>query len=143
MPRGGPRNGRPGTPYPNRIDLGVAKLPAVAAPGQVYGVGKQQVAAQQAVPMGAQPTPQAPPQQPAGPPPVQPGQFGPLDRPTERPNEPVTAGAPIGAGPNMVQGLPQTQSPVQQQQTGAALLSSLATQVPALAQLAAAANRRL
>jgi hypothetical protein len=32
-----------------------------------------------------------------------PGQYGPLDRPTERPQEPVTAGAPFGPGRNSTQ----------------------------------------
>jgi hypothetical protein len=30
---------------------------------------------------------------------IPPGAMGPLDRPTERPNEPVTAGSPFGPGP--------------------------------------------
>jgi hypothetical protein len=34
-----------------------------------------------------------------GPPPPEPGSAGPLDRYTERHGEPVTAGAPFGAGP--------------------------------------------
>jgi len=35
----------------------------------------------------------------AGPPPPEPGSFGPLDRYSERPGEPVTSGIPMGAGP--------------------------------------------
>jgi hypothetical protein len=55
------------------------------------------MAAQRAVPMAAPPTdvaPTATPQQPR----VAPGSMGPLSRPTERPNEPLTAGAPFGPG---------------------------------------------
>ena len=85
--------------YPNRSDLRnpTKKLAAKAAPGQTYGEAGKQVAAQRAVPMAAPPTdvaPTATPQQPR----VAPGSMGPLSRPTERPNEPLTAGAPFGPG---------------------------------------------
>lgn len=84
--------------YSNRSDLrNSAKLPAKAATGQTYGEAGKQVAAQRAVPMAAPPTdvaPTATPQQPR----VAPGSMGPLSRPTERPNEPLTAGAPFGPG---------------------------------------------
>lgn len=82
--------------YPNRSDLRnpAKKIAAKAAPGQTYGEAAKQVEAQRAVPMAAPPTDVAPaPQR------VAPGQLGPLNRPTERPNEPVTAGAPFGPGP--------------------------------------------
>jgi hypothetical protein len=86
--------------YPNRSDLrNTAKLPAKAATGQTYGEAGKQMAAQRAVPMAAPPTdvaPTATPQQPR----IAPGAMGPLDRPTERPDEPVTAGAPFGPGRN-------------------------------------------
>jgi len=87
--------------YPNRSDLrNPAKKVAVqAAPGQTYGEAGKQMAAQRAVPMAAPPTDNTPtpePQQPR----VSPGAMGPLNRPTERPNEPVTAGAPFGPGRN-------------------------------------------
>jgi hypothetical protein len=82
--------------YSNRSDLrNSAKLPAKAAPGQTYGEAGKQIAAQKVVPMAAPPTP-TPPQQPR----VAPGSMGPLNRPTERPDEPVTAGAPFGPGRN-------------------------------------------
>jgi hypothetical protein len=71
-------------PANNRTDL-----PRTTAPGQPYGVAGAQQAAMAAVPMGAPPTSQAP----APPPPT------PLGAPTERPNEPITAGMPFGAGP--------------------------------------------
>jgi hypothetical protein len=85
--------------YPNRSDLRnpAKKMAAKAAPGQTYGEAGKQVAAQRAVPMAAPPTdvaPTATPQQPR----VAPGSMGPLSRPTERPNEPLTAGAPFGPG---------------------------------------------
>jgi hypothetical protein len=84
--------------YSNRSDLrNSAKLPAKAATGQTYGEAGKQMAAQRAVPMAAPPTdvaPTATPQRPR----VAPGSMGPLNRPTERPNEPVTAGAPFGPG---------------------------------------------
>jgi hypothetical protein len=50
----------------------------------------------------------APPQAPVAPaatqPRVAPGALGPLNRPTERPQEPLTAGAPFGPG-NTPQGM--------------------------------------
>jgi len=76
--------------YANRTDLQnpTNKIAVTAAPGQTYGEAGAQRAAQQAVPMG---TPQAPV--------IAPGSLGNLDRPTERPMEPVTAGNPLGMGP--------------------------------------------
>jgi len=80
--------------YAQRTDL---NMPATAVPGQTYGEAGKQIAAQRAVPMGAPAAPVAPAAtQPQ--PGFTPGQFGPLDRPTERPNEPLTAGAPFGPG---------------------------------------------
>ncbi len=69
--------------YANRTDLQnpTKKMAVTAATGQTYGEAGAQRAAQQAVPMGA---PQAPV--------IAPGSLGNLDRPTERPTEPVTAG---------------------------------------------------
>lgn len=87
--------------YPNRSDLRnpAQKVAKTAATGQAYGEAGKQLAAQAAVPMGPSPTtaPVAPPA-PQGPP-IQPGSLGALDRPSERPNEPVTAGASFGPGP--------------------------------------------
>ena len=74
--------------YGQRTDLN--KMPATAVPGQTYGEAGAQKSAQQAVPMGASAQP--------APPSVTPGQYGPFDRATERPNEPVTTGNPLGAG---------------------------------------------
>jgi len=85
--------------YPNRSDLRnpTKKLAAKAAPGQTYGEAGKQIAAQQQIPMAASPQPAVTPPQTAVERP-RPGQFGPLDRPTERPDEPLTAGAPFGPG---------------------------------------------
>ena len=79
--------------YPNRSDLRNAggKVAKQTATGQTYGEAKKQMDAQSAVPMAAAPT-DAPPQ-------IQPGQLGAFNRPTERPDEPLTAGASFGAGP--------------------------------------------
>lgn len=105
MPRGGARRGRAGQAYPNRSDL-----TPTAAPDQTYGMAGQQLAAQQQMPIGAQPSPAGAQGEgaPAG---VVPGQHGPLDRPTERPGEPLTAGAPVGPGPNTLP-LPSTPDPM-------------------------------
>lgn len=83
MPKGGSRNGTPGRSYGSRTDLNAVKpLTPRAAPGQTYGAATAQVAAQEAVPMAAAPEPLAP-----------------LNRPSERPTEPVTAGMNMGPGP--------------------------------------------
>lgn len=98
MPRGGARQGKPGAAYSNRSDL----QPVKVAPGQQYGKGVAQREAQQAVPMAGRPAmppaaPAAPPRPPM--PGMAPGDVTPLDAPTTRPNEPVTAGLSVGAGP--------------------------------------------
>ena len=79
------------------VQAGTNRVAIQAATGQTYGEAGKQMAAQRAVPMAAPPTdvaPTATPQQPR----VAPGSMGPLNRPTERPDEPVTAGAPFGPG---------------------------------------------
>jgi hypothetical protein len=55
-------------------------------PGLGYGKGGENMANQQAAPLAADPTPMMPA-------PV------PLSAPTQRPNEPITAGVPFGPGP--------------------------------------------
>jgi hypothetical protein len=115
--RGGARSGTPGTAYGNRTDLN-AKMPVQTATNQAYGVAAQQRAAQQAIPVAAQPVQGAVPdmgpqvataaapaaaqapmfaQQPpmAG---VLPGDLKFME-PTDDPSEPVTAGSPFGPGP--------------------------------------------
>lgn len=101
--RGGKRQGTPGTAYSNRSDL--TQAPS-AAPGQTYGVAAQQLRAQATAPLPKQGAPPAAGgSAPAGPSPagaapqVVPGGLGPLDAPSDRPGEPLTAGMPSGPGP--------------------------------------------
>lgn len=87
MPSGGPRVGRPGVAYPNRTDLNSGD--------RQYGDGVNKQAVRQATP--GTPT--------GGP---LPGQLSPLNAPTDRPGEPVTAGLPMGpgAGPDALTPVP-------------------------------------
>lgn len=88
----------------NRFDLQnpAAKIAKSAAKGQTYGKAGEQLASQSAVPMGASPAE------------VSVGRLAKqltpltsLTAPTQRPDEPITAGAPFGPGPNMFQaGIP-------------------------------------
>lgn len=82
--------------YANRTDLNnpAQKVARQVVPGQTYGKATQQMNAQRAVPMGKSPTDTQPVQRPV------PGTIGKLTRPSERPGEPITAGAPFGPGPN-------------------------------------------
>jgi hypothetical protein len=85
------------------VQAGKNRVAIQAATGQTYGEAGKQITAQRAVPMGSAPTDVA---QTATPRPV-PGTLGSLTRPTERPSEPITAGAPFGAGPSpMAAGIP-------------------------------------
>lgn len=102
------RAGNPGQSYGNRTDLNANRsLPVTSAPGQTYGAQVQQQNAQRLVPMAPPPAMGAPGAGVAGAAPspgaggsfLAPGMLPPLDRPSERPNEPVTAGAALGAGP--------------------------------------------
>lgn len=89
--------------YPNRSDL--RNLTARTATGQTYGKATEQMEAQRAVPMAPPPTETVRPR-------VQPGGGGPLTRMSERPEEPITAGADFGPGPNSVQaGIPMAVDP--------------------------------
>lgn len=89
--------------YPNRSDL--RNLAKRAAPGQTYGKATEQMEAQRAVPMGAPPTETPRPR-------IAPGGGGPLTRMSERPQEPITAGADFGPGINSIQaGVPQVYDP--------------------------------
>lgn len=95
---GGVRQGTTGQNYANRSDLQTQKISV--PPSSEYGQAEKLRRAQQAVPMAGAPVPPA-----AGPGPA-PGPYaGPMAgeqgdplRPTERPGEPVTAGAPFGPG---------------------------------------------
>ena len=70
---------------------------APSAPtGQTYGEAGAQIAAQRAIPLPD--TTALPPAAVMGNP-TPAGSLGAFDRATERPGEPVTAGAPLGAGP--------------------------------------------
>lgn len=82
--RGGKRLGTPGESYTNRTDL---NQPIRTTPSTSYGEATQQEEAQRAIPLPRV----APPPDP-----------GPFNRPTDRPAEPITAGVPIGPGPNDV-----------------------------------------
>lgn len=97
-----------GTNYPNRSDLrNAARVPVQAAKGQTYGEAGRQMQAQRAMPIAAAPTDQVQAQTR----PI-PGTLGGFSRPTERPNEPITAGADFGAGPNAFQaGIPMMLDP--------------------------------
>jgi hypothetical protein len=83
-----------------------APQPIKAQPGQTYGKAKAQEDAQRVVPLpqvaggGAGTPPVAP--APPGPPVTRPNIFG----PTERPDEPLTAGAALGPGPSTYGQLP-------------------------------------
>ena len=81
------------------VQAGTNRMAVQAATGQTYGKATEQMNAQRAVPMGTPPTEV---QRPV------PGTLGSLTRPTERPMEPITAGANFGAGPSAVgAGIPQ------------------------------------
>lgn len=86
--------------YPNRSDLRTSATSTARFTGQTYGQAAQQAQSQQAVRPGRPPTePQPSTAVQARP---RPGAqaFG---RPSERPNEPITAGSNFGPGPNMAQ----------------------------------------
>lgn len=69
-------------------------------------------------------------------PPVQPGEMGALDRPTERPGEPVTAGLPSGPGPG-----PEALGLGQTPQTVGDLLGRIGSYSPEVAALMARAQQ--
>lgn len=113
MARGGKRVGTAGRGYSNRTDLnrGPRKpsrpVVAPATADQPYGAQAQQVRSLQALPMAtraaqAQTAPAASVTAIGSPAPadsgIVPGSLPALDRPTDRPNEPVTHGAPSGPG---------------------------------------------
>lgn len=85
--------------YPNRSDLRNPATRKVAFTGQTYGEGAAQARSQQQVAPGSSPA-QVEAQRMARP---VPGGAGDLLRPTERPNEPITAGADFGPGPSSME----------------------------------------
>ena len=112
MARGGRRAGNRGTQPTNRTDIH-QPLPVSAPTGLPYGARGELVAAQQAVPMGPGPTAGGPPSAPGGEAPAQ--SVLPLGAPTQRPDEPVTAGLPIGPGPGpeaLTQSAPRANDPL-------------------------------
>lgn len=81
--------------YPNRSDLRNPATRKVAFTGQTYGEGAAQARAQQAVSPGSAPSDvQAQRMAPR----PRPGAVN-LTGPSQRPDEPITAGAPFGSGP--------------------------------------------
>ena len=79
MPRGGRRKGTPGVAYANRTDL--AQSPAPQTGTQTAASGGVEPSAN---PLAGMPSPDDTPG---------------LSDPTQYPDEPITAGLPIGAGP--------------------------------------------
>lgn len=69
-----------------------AKVKRMAAQNQTYGAAKQQMDSQRMVPMGAPPTQVQAQKQ------SKPKAGGDFLRSTERPEEPITSGAPFGPG---------------------------------------------
>lgn len=87
--------------YPNRSDLRNPATRKVAFTGQTYGEGAAQARSQASVSPGSAPSQVEAQQAAAQANRVTPGSM-PLTRPTERPDEPITAGAPFGPGPGPV-----------------------------------------
>lgn len=102
MARGGRRQGVQGRAYGNRTDLSMnaRPLPVQTATNQPYGVAGAQAAGQAVVPLAPTPQPGAAGAPGAGAvsPTPAPGSLGAFDRPSDRPNEPITHGAPFGPG---------------------------------------------
>src|SRR5215831_3219302 len=103
MARGGRGKPQPGKPYGNRTDY---QQPVQVVSGQQYGQRQALANAQRTIPLpnNVATPPPAPPQPPPpaaapAPMPAPPGSAGAFDRPTERPQEPVTTGLPLGPGP--------------------------------------------
>ena len=86
MPRGGRRQGTPGKAYSNRTDLSTGMKPVPSGGVDTTAAGGM---------TGSAPTPQGPPPMPLPAPEDSPMLFD----ETARPDEPVTAGLPIGPGP--------------------------------------------
>lgn len=85
------------------------QLPISTASNQQYGMRLAQQKAQEAVPMAQSPVTVPSPVQKK--PRITPGSLTPLTAPTNRPNEPITAGANFGPGPTaMGAGIPMMPS---------------------------------
>lgn len=99
--RGGQRQGQPGKTYSNRTDLstGARKALTQTGPSPQYGEGVKREASLAAVPLSPPAAPVTPPSgAAAGGGFPMPGSLGPIDAPTNRPDEPVTTGLPTGPG---------------------------------------------
>lgn len=99
--RGGVRTGTPGTSYSNRTDLNRNRtLPVTAPTGLPYGQHKQLVDTQKQVPIQTPGAPTAGPPGPVSPTPPAPAPpIIPLSAPSQRPDEAITHGLPVGPGP--------------------------------------------
>lgn len=86
MPPGGARTGAPQTAYSQRRDLNAGTQPIRSAKSKVQGDRTRRETAQSIMPLPA--TGRPPP----------PGSIPSLTAPSERPNEPITAGLPVGPG---------------------------------------------
>lgn len=163
MPRSSRNAAR--NPANNRTDLINPPEPQPqaisAAPNQEYGVAGAQIAAQHAIPMAGGATPpsstsivpaaprltgQALGQQAAADSIAHNGPSGPmeLDRPTERPNEPVTHGLPVGpgGGPEVLTGVgAAARDNAVQRGSVTNLLQNLASQPGATSAIRDLANR--
>lgn len=93
--RGGRRRGKAGKPYANRSDL--RAQPISVPTGGEYGSRKASEDAQRAIPLSRPAEPAVAPEVGAAPT-AMPGQI-PFSSDSAFPNEPVTAGAPMGMGP--------------------------------------------
>ena len=141
--RGGKVTGASNKAYSNRTDLN-ASVPVEAAPDQPYGEAAQQKVAQNAIPIAPTPVATAPAPSPAAPAQAggtlgqvsrptapEPGSL-PFLHPTNRPDEPITAGMNFGPGPGsevMAPGPPavsDTFASLAQGQHASPLLSALA-----------------
>ncbi len=85
--------------------------------GQTYGQATQQAQAQRAVPTGSPPT-EVQAQKMSAP-------VTGLTAPTERPDEPISAGSPFGPGPNRVSNQPRKLSSVDEVEDQLAVLYEL------------------
>lgn len=109
-----PRKRQSPSPYPNRSDLQTAT--SAVPTGQAYGARQATEQSLKVVPIAGASGPGGGGSQPPSPPgPIDaatnmPPPQGGLGAPTARPNEPVTAGLPVGAGPGP-EGIPQPIAP--------------------------------
>ena len=105
-----------------------ARQPMATLPNPAYGEQATYRQDQQGAPMAASPSPSGGPQMPS----ADLSQVTPFGAPTQRPNEPITAGAASGAGPGPeALGLGQGQDPSRQYLDGLLPMLELAANLPA------------